>query len=509
MSLCASHFSPYETDPVFSKLCSTAALAQLRALGGFPDPTPSPGVGGTASSSAALPTPSHGGLGLTGMSKEASANPETPASAPNNNNAASSTSAAVAAASITDCCICLYPVTVCQALFIAPCSHVTHFKCIRPLVEQNYPGFCCPLCRTYADLEADVEVDLPEPAPAPAPAPALVAESTPDSDAMGGDEPDGLSSLARRSSPMDAVLEADEPASRAPSIRASGLGRSRPPSIAPSGVVNLQEDDIDMEDAAAPAADAGDEEMDGGGGGDDEDDDDAVPDGNVSSSRDGIDDGDHEDEDVDSNETAPRDFASSVSAMAIASPKSLPAHLAAPSHQDDIYASLASAATPPNSTFLSTLAESASNGVGRPSVSAVFGFSGGSGNNMPSSSSGAGAAAVVPTSALARPPASLDAAVLSEAGPSTVSLARSGSGSGTHGSDGENEGEVDEAEMEIIVADGGETLDDDGSRADEKEKGKGKGKGKDKKRRSLSTSLFPPRESMDHPDPAVAAALLI
>lgn len=71
--------------------------------------------------------------------------------------------------------------TVCQALFIAPCSHVTvrlsspspprssqltklasqHYKCIRPLILQNYPGFSCPLCRTYADLEADVEIDDP------------------------------------------------------------------------------------------------------------------------------------------------------------------------------------------------------------------------------------------------------------------------------------------------------------------------------------------------------------
>lgn len=302
------------------------------------------------------------------MSKDASANAETPAAAPAHNNAASSTSAAVAAASITDCCICLYPVTVCQALFIAPCSHVTHFKCIRPLVEQNYPGFCCPLCRTYADLEADVEVDLPEPTPAPVPAVEPPADTAEVVSGGGGDEPDGLSSLARRSPPMDAVLEADEPASRAPSIRASGLGRSRPPSIAPSGVVNLQEDDIDMEDAAASAADAGDDAMDDGG---DDDDDDAMPVGIASSSRDAIDD---DDDDVDSNEPAPRDFATSVSAMAIASPKSLPAHLAPPSqHQDDIYASLASAATPPNSTFLSTLAESASNGgAGR----VVFGFGG-------------------------------------------------------------------------------------------------------------------------------------
>ncbi|KAM0748338.1 hypothetical protein T439DRAFT_292100 [Meredithblackwellia eburnea MCA 4105] len=68
--------------------------------------------------------------------------------------------AQTAPASVTDCCICLYPVTVCQALFIAPCSHVTHFKCIRPLVNQNYPGFCCPLCRTYADLEADGRLTL-------------------------------------------------------------------------------------------------------------------------------------------------------------------------------------------------------------------------------------------------------------------------------------------------------------------------------------------------------------
>lgn len=53
----------------------------------------------------------------------------------------------------------LFSVTVCQALFIAPCSHVFHFKCIRPLIEQHHPGFSCPLCRTFADLDADVEED--------------------------------------------------------------------------------------------------------------------------------------------------------------------------------------------------------------------------------------------------------------------------------------------------------------------------------------------------------------
>ena len=59
----------------------------------------------------------------------------------------------------TDCCICLFPITVCQALFIAPCSHAFHYKCMRPMLVAHHPGFSCPLCRTFADLESDVEVD--------------------------------------------------------------------------------------------------------------------------------------------------------------------------------------------------------------------------------------------------------------------------------------------------------------------------------------------------------------
>ena len=47
-----------------------------------------------------------------------------------------------------------------QALFIAPCSHTFHFKCIRPLIEAHHPSFSCPLCRTYADLEEDVEIEI-------------------------------------------------------------------------------------------------------------------------------------------------------------------------------------------------------------------------------------------------------------------------------------------------------------------------------------------------------------
>lgn len=50
--------------------------------------------------------------------------------------------------------------TIRQALFIAPCSHTFHYKCIRPLLESHHPAFSCPLCRTFADLEEDVEVEI-------------------------------------------------------------------------------------------------------------------------------------------------------------------------------------------------------------------------------------------------------------------------------------------------------------------------------------------------------------
>ncbi|RKP36826.1 SMAD/FHA domain-containing protein, partial [Dimargaris cristalligena] len=55
-----------------------------------------------------------------------------------------------------ECCICLYAMGPFQALFVAPCSHCFHFKCIKPIIFTN-TGFSCPLCRTFADLEAPVE----------------------------------------------------------------------------------------------------------------------------------------------------------------------------------------------------------------------------------------------------------------------------------------------------------------------------------------------------------------
>ncbi|BGP15929.1 hypothetical protein JCM10213_003641 [Rhodosporidiobolus nylandii] len=369
---------------------NTAALAQLRALGAVPMETaPTAGTALTAvpSSGASPSAPS--------LSAVPTAQPQPrPASA---------------AASITDCCICLYPVTVCQALFIAPCSHVTHFKCIRPLIEQNYPGFCCPLCRAYGNLEADVEIDLPEPEPAPS------ASEQPHDSALG-------LSIVSREPEMDAVEEVDEPASRAPSIRAprpSGSARttrSRPASIAPS----LREG-AEGESAAA---------------------------GEEGTSEEGA-------SQVDQHGAVPNDSASSFAAPPIPHLAHLPSspdpavdpsvaipsssHLAPPS--DDLYASLASAATPPNNTFLSTLAESGG---------ALPAFAGAVGGSFRPSATG-------PPASGAEGMGSLDAAVLGEAGPSKVSLgatttsAGSGSdGDGEDGGEGEGSavGEVDDAETQ-------------------------------------------------------------
>ncbi|SCZ93739.1 BZ3500_MvSof-1268-A1-R1_Chr6-3g08854 [Microbotryum saponariae] len=247
---------------------NTAALAQLRALGGSSALTDTSATAAKASSTSTPP-----------------------------NIAASS--------SVTDCCICLYPVTVCQALFIAPCSHVTHYKCIRPLVLQNYPGFSCPLCRTYADLEADVEIDPPEPdiaVPGLADPPPVVDEA-PECD------------IADRSPPMNLPMPAHTELSAA----------QGGPSVTPDATT-VPFGDVDMipleSDSATSAPNA------------------------IITSR---------------NKSTTDSDAVSVGTRPPASNNSepLPIETAATSDNDAIYASLMNAATPPNSTFLSTLAERA------------------------------------------------------------------------------------------------------------------------------------------------------
>lgn len=60
---------------------------------------------------------------------------------------------------LAECAICLLRVQPCQAVFISPCSHCWHYKCIRPVVVKSYPQFLCPNCRETCDLEADLESD--------------------------------------------------------------------------------------------------------------------------------------------------------------------------------------------------------------------------------------------------------------------------------------------------------------------------------------------------------------
>jgi len=57
-----------------------------------------------------------------------------------------------------DCSICLGPIAPCQSLFVAPCSHTWHYKCIRVIINgPHWPHFICPNCRTVADLEAELD----------------------------------------------------------------------------------------------------------------------------------------------------------------------------------------------------------------------------------------------------------------------------------------------------------------------------------------------------------------
>ncbi|KAJ3102550.1 hypothetical protein HDU97_000419 [Phlyctochytrium planicorne] len=58
-------------------------------------------------------------------------------------------------ASCIDCCICLSTLSPQQALFLAPCSHCFHYRCVMPLLGNNIM-FQCPLCRQVANLDANV-----------------------------------------------------------------------------------------------------------------------------------------------------------------------------------------------------------------------------------------------------------------------------------------------------------------------------------------------------------------
>ncbi|KAI9354576.1 hypothetical protein DFJ73DRAFT_303848 [Zopfochytrium polystomum] len=54
-------------------------------------------------------------------------------------------------ATSTDCCICLSSMAPQQSLFLAPCSHCFHYRCVMPLLDSTVM-FQCPLCRQVANL---------------------------------------------------------------------------------------------------------------------------------------------------------------------------------------------------------------------------------------------------------------------------------------------------------------------------------------------------------------------
>jgi hypothetical protein len=57
-----------------------------------------------------------------------------------------------------DCCICIGPFGPYQALFISPCSHCFHFKCVSSMLVQT-TMFQCPMCRQVANLTASVSME--------------------------------------------------------------------------------------------------------------------------------------------------------------------------------------------------------------------------------------------------------------------------------------------------------------------------------------------------------------
>ncbi|KAI0916342.1 hypothetical protein AcV5_003307 [Taiwanofungus camphoratus] len=171
-----------------------------------------------------------------------------------------------AKSALPDCCICLFAVTIHQALFIAPCSHAFHYKCIRPLLENHHPAFSCPLCRTFANLDEDVEVELEVEEDDAADVSAAIASVVAVATTSVGERPgtgDASSSRERererereRDRDRDAGAETEvEPDTGMSRLGASLRGRRTHTAhsvyLAPDGDV-AEDADEEMEDAALP-----------------------------------------------------------------------------------------------------------------------------------------------------------------------------------------------------------------------------------------------------------------
>lgn len=138
-----------------------------------------------------------------------------------------------------------------QALFIAPCSHAFHYKCIRPLLETHHPAFSCPLCRTFANLEEDVEVDIEFDEESIAEVSAVIASVTPITP---------VAPIQEHSRERDAGAETEVEPDMGMGMGGSRLGaslRRRQANVPPLPIgANEPLDysmDVDMEDMALPA----------------------------------------------------------------------------------------------------------------------------------------------------------------------------------------------------------------------------------------------------------------
>jgi hypothetical protein len=107
----------------------------------------------------------------------------------------------------SDCCICLSALAPRQALFLSPCSHCFHFKCVSTLVAGGVM-FVCPLCRQVANLDANVS---DEPWPADTEVEVDMGEAAPDmTSAIGGllvEEEDGAMTGVDHPGPTSAHAE--------------------------------------------------------------------------------------------------------------------------------------------------------------------------------------------------------------------------------------------------------------------------------------------------------------
>lgn len=137
----------------------------------------------------------------------------------------------------------LFSVTIHQALFIAPCSHAFHYKCIRPLLENHHPAFSCPLCRTFANLDEDVEVDVEYDEESIAEASAVIASITPATP---------VAPIQEHSRERDAGAETEVEADMTGGSRFARRRQTMPPipTSGNDGAVDLT-GDVEMDDVAA------------------------------------------------------------------------------------------------------------------------------------------------------------------------------------------------------------------------------------------------------------------